>query len=131
MKVYAPWDNVFDRIYQRSEELLRTNARPDGGGRSGRLLKGYNGGRGAMSMPCPVCAALNREHNHECEAEANATLKRRADLLGSHGGDVSAREQLDQEVLRSRKRQAHIATELHHHQTEPHPVVKVVSAAAG
>jgi len=70
---------------------------------------GYNGG-----MFCPVCAALNREHNHECEAEASATLKQRAEVLGSR------RAELDQEVLRSRKRQAHIAFELHRHQAKQH-----------
>jgi hypothetical protein len=29
-------------------------------------------------MRCPICAALNLKHDHECEAEARATIKRRA-----------------------------------------------------
>jgi hypothetical protein len=83
-------------------------------------------GAGTISaMFCPVCAALNREHNHECEAEASATLKQRAEVLGSR------RAELDQEVLRSRKRQAHIAFELHRHQTKQHPVVEKAKAANG
>lgn len=82
-------------------------------------------------MSCPVCAALNREHTHECEAEANATLKQREELLSPRRGDISNHDQLDREVLRSRKRQAHIAFELHEHQTKQHPAGKIASAAAG
>ena len=81
-------------------------------------------------MQCPVCAALNREHNHECEAEASATIKQRAEMIGWNRGDTPPKEQLEQEVLRSRKRQAHIAFELHQHQTAQHPVEKVAKAAA-
>lgn len=80
-------------------------------------------------MPCPVCAALNREHNHECEAEASATIKQRAELIGWSRADTSTKEQLQQEVLRSRKRQAHIAFELHQHRTALHP--QIAKAAAG
>lgn len=87
--------------------------------------------RGSTSMACPVCAALNREHNHECEAEASATLKQRAEFLGPHRGDASAQDRLNQEVLRSRKRQAHIAFELHQHRTEQHPVPNLARAVAG
>jgi hypothetical protein len=82
-------------------------------------------------MQCPVCDALNREHNHECEVEASATLKQRAELIGWNRGPVPVKEQLEQEVLRSRKRQAHIAFELHQHQTAQHPVSQNVKAAAG
>jgi uncharacterized Zn finger protein (UPF0148 family) len=85
----------------------------------------YNGG-----MFCPVCAALNLEHNHECEAEASATLKQRAEVLGPRCADVSIKA-LDQEVLRSRKRQAHIAFALHRHQTKQHPVIEKTKAANG
>jgi hypothetical protein len=81
-------------------------------------------------MQCPVCAALNREHNHECEAEASATLKQRAEMIGWNRADTSTREQLEQDVLRSRKRQAHIAFELHQHQTARHPAQPVAKAAA-
>jgi hypothetical protein len=80
-------------------------------------------------MQCPVCAALNREHNQECEAEANATIKQRFELIGWHRTDTSSKDQLDQEVLRSRKRQAHIAFELHQHRTEQHPVPAIAKAA--
>jgi hypothetical protein len=82
-------------------------------------------------MQCPVCAALNREHNHECEAEASATIKQRAELIGWNRGDTSTKEQLEQEVLRSRKRQAHISFELHQHQTAQHPAAQIAKAAAG
>ena len=66
-------------------------------------------------MQCPICTALNRERNHECEAEATATLKRR-----SVYADISARQQLDEDVLRSRKRQAHIVFELRQHRIHDH-----------
>ncbi len=81
-------------------------------------------------MQCPLCAALNREHINECETEANATLKRRAELISGQRGDASIQDGLDQEVLRSRKRQAHIAFELHRHQTSKHPI-GISKAAAG
>lgn len=81
-------------------------------------------------MKCPVCAALNREHNDECKAEALATLKLRADLIGWHHDDTSTQGKLDEEVLRSRKRQAHIAFELHEHQTSAHPVPDNAKAAS-
>ena len=81
-------------------------------------------------MNCPVCDALNREHNHECEAEATATIKQRADLIGWKRCETANKEQLQQEVLRSRKRQAHIAFELHQHKTAQHPVAQMMKAAA-
>jgi hypothetical protein len=81
-------------------------------------------------MQCAVCAALNREHNHECEAEASATIKKRAEMIGWNRGDASTNEQLEREVLRSRKRQAHIAFELYHHQTTQHPEQQIAKAAA-
>jgi hypothetical protein len=80
-------------------------------------------------MECPVCAALNREHNQECRAEANATLKQRAEWIAGNRPDTTMKDQLDQEVLRSRKRQAHIAFELHQHQSTQHPALG--KAAAG
>jgi hypothetical protein len=81
-------------------------------------------------MQCPLCATLNREHNHECEAEANATLKRRAELVTGQRGDPSIQDGLDEEVLRSRKRQAHIAFELHRHQTLKHPIAIAKAASS-
>ena len=82
-------------------------------------------------MQCPICAALNREHGHECEVEARATIQQRAELAAWHTGDISKQDQLDQEILSSRKRQAHIAFELYEHQTAKHPVVKMLRVAAG
>jgi hypothetical protein len=82
-------------------------------------------------MVCPVCAALNREHSHECEAEASATLKQRAEVFGPRRADSSTKDQLDEEVLRSRKRQAHIAFELHQHQARQHPLAEKAKAAFG
>ena len=81
-------------------------------------------------MQCPICAALRLENTAECEAEATATLKRRSELVCAHRGDISTQEQLDHVVLRSRKRQAHIAFELHQHRTEQHPVAEVAKAAS-
>ena len=71
-------------------------------------------------MHCPICSALELENKVESEAEAVATLKRRSEKTCSHR-DISAQNQLDQDVLRSRKRQAHIASELHEHRTAQHP----------
>lgn len=81
-------------------------------------------------MQCPICAALNREHGQECAAEATATLKRRSELIGADHGATSTGDQLDQDVLRSRKRQAHIAFELREHRTAQHPIDVVVTAAS-
>jgi hypothetical protein len=75
-------------------------------------------------MPCPICAALNREHDHECEAEANATIRRR-----SIHADASTEDQLDQTVLCSRKRQAHIAFELHQHRAKDHSTLVMARMA--
>jgi hypothetical protein len=82
-----------------------------------------------LLMQCQLCAALNREHSDECEAEASATLKRRSQLLASHPGDASMQDQLDQDVLSSRKRQAHIASELHEHRIQEHRDARLVQAA--
>jgi hypothetical protein len=71
---------------------------------------------------------LNREHNQECRAEANATLRQRAQWIGGHHAGSSTTEQLDQEVLRSRKRQAHIAFQLHQHQSTQHPIAKAAAS---
>lgn len=81
-------------------------------------------------MQCPICAALRLENTAECEAEAAATLKQRSELTCSHRGDASTQEHLDHVVLRSRKRQAHIAFELHQHRTEQHPIAEMASAAS-
>jgi len=75
-------------------------------------------------MRCPICAALNREHSQECEAEANATIQRR-----SERADTSTQAQLDQTVLSSRKRQAHIAFELHQHRVREHSIFGAAKVA--
>jgi hypothetical protein len=77
-------------------------------------------------MKCPICAALNREHGHECEAEASATIKRR-----TVHADSSTQAQLDRTVLSSRKRQAHIAFELHQHQVRDHMFPGIAKVAFG
>ena len=81
-------------------------------------------------MHCPICAALQRESRVEGEAEATATLKRRLELSCSHRADATQGHELDQNVLTSRKRQAHIASELHEHRCEQHPNLERVKAAA-
>jgi hypothetical protein len=72
-------------------------------------------------MPCPVCTALNRQHDHECTAEANATIRRRSERT-----DTSTEDQLDDAVLISRKRQAHIAYELFQHRVKEHSIFGAV-----
>ncbi len=67
-------------------------------------------------MDCPHCAALRREHSHECEAEATATLKQRSQLVSPPG----VQDQLDHAVLASRKRQAHITSRLNRHRAIDH-----------
>ncbi len=67
-------------------------------------------------MHCPLCAALSREHSNECEAEASATLKQRSQWLSQPG----VQDKLDQAVLVSRKRQAHITSRLNRHRAEVH-----------
>jgi hypothetical protein len=69
-------------------------------------------------MQCPVCAAFKRELNQECENEAVATLRQRARLAAPVDGE--AVQDLEREILISRKRRAHIATELHAHTQEAH-----------
>jgi hypothetical protein len=81
-------------------------------------------------MHCPICSALERESMVEGEAEATATLKRRLELSCSHRSDAAHGQELDQDVLRSRKRQAHIASELHEHRSKQHPNLERVKAAA-
>jgi len=81
-------------------------------------------------MQCPTCVALRLENTVECEAEATATLKRRSDLVCSHGEDAATMEQLDHVVLRSRKRQAHIAFALNQHRADQHPIAEMAKAAS-
>jgi hypothetical protein len=77
-------------------------------------------------MRCPLCTALNLEHSHECETEASATLKGR-----SRRNDALTQDQLDQTVLSSRKRQAHIASELHQHRVNEHSILGIAKIAFG
>lgn len=69
-------------------------------------------------MQCPVCTAFQRELSQECENEAVATLRQRACLAAPVAGP-SFRE-LESEILLSRKRRAHIATELRAHNQDAH-----------
>ena len=71
-------------------------------------------------MKCPVCDALNREHNRECEAEAIATLRQRLQSLLPRPGETFIEDQIDPIILGSRKRQAYIAFKLNQHQTQDH-----------
>ncbi len=70
-------------------------------------------------MQCPVCATFKRQLNHESENEAAATLRQRARLAAPVAGQSS--QDLENEILVSRKRRAHIATELHRHTQAAHP----------
>ena len=69
-------------------------------------------------MQCPVCTAIKRELSHECEIEADATLKQRARSLAPVSGQTAP--DLESVVLVSRKRRAHIATELDAHNEDMH-----------
>ena len=69
-------------------------------------------------MQCPVCAALKRELSHEGEIEAVATLNLRARFAGP-AADHSPQD-LESVILISRKRRAHIATELYVHHEHVH-----------
>ena len=77
-------------------------------------------------MQCPICTALNREHNHECEAEASATIR-----LRTEHANASSQDRLDQAVLDSRKRQAHIAFELDQHRVKEHTLLGMAKVAFG
>ena len=80
-------------------------------------------------MECPICAALHREHSQECEAEAAATIKQRSQSLFYPQGAAHRAEHLDPIVLKSRKRQAHIAFQLDQHRAQDHPVKEKDQAA--
>ncbi len=69
-------------------------------------------------MQCPVCDAFKRELSQECENEAVATLRQRACLAGPPAGHSF--QDLESEILTSRKRRAHIATELRAHNQDVH-----------
>jgi hypothetical protein len=72
-------------------------------------------------MHCRICHALKRELGREGETEATATLKQRARMITSVADD-SQQDVLDHVILVSRKRRAHIATELHTHRKDVHGV---------
>ena len=69
-------------------------------------------------MQCPICTAFQRELSQESENEAVATLRRRAYLAAPVGGPSF--QDLEGEILASRKRRAHIATEFRAHNQDAH-----------
>ncbi len=69
-------------------------------------------------MQCPVCVAFKRELSQESENEAVATLRQRARSAVPIAAD--AFEDLEREILVSRKRRAHIATEFRAHADDVH-----------
>ena len=69
-------------------------------------------------MQCPVCDAFKRELSQECEHEAVATLRQRACFAAPLAGHTF--QDLESEILLSRKRRAHIATELRAHNQDVH-----------
>ena len=70
-------------------------------------------------MQCRICTASNRELGREEETEAVATLKQRARMIAPLP-DCSTQDVLENVILVSRKRRAHIATELYAHQDDAH-----------
>ena len=69
-------------------------------------------------MQCPVCDAFKRELSQECEHEAVATLRQRAHLAAPMASQSF--QDLESAILLSRKRRAHIATELRAHNQDVH-----------
>jgi hypothetical protein len=69
-------------------------------------------------MQCPVCTAFRHRLSQESENEAVATLRQRGRVTGGTPG--KSFHELESEILISRKRRAHIATELHSHVQEVH-----------
>jgi hypothetical protein len=70
-------------------------------------------------MQCSICNALKRELGTEGQTEAVATLKQRA-RSNALVADDSPQDVLDNVILSSRKRRAHIATELYAHEVDVH-----------
>jgi len=70
-------------------------------------------------MQCSICTAFKSEIGREDETEAVATLKQRARMIGPLA-DCSTEDVLENVILVSRKRRAHIATELRVHQDDVH-----------
>jgi hypothetical protein len=70
-------------------------------------------------MQCRICNALKRELGREGETEAAATLRQRVRMM-AWIADHSPQDVLDGLILVSRKRQAHLASELHSHQEDVH-----------
>lgn len=70
-------------------------------------------------MQCRICKALKRELGREGESEAVATLKQRARMIATVA-DPAPQDVLENVILVSRKRQAHLATELYAHQEDVH-----------
>jgi len=80
-------------------------------------------------MHCPVCTAFKRQLSHESENEAVATLRQRARLASPVAGPPS--QDLENEILISRKRRAHIANELQQHTRTVHSEVSDLSLGIG
>jgi hypothetical protein len=71
-----------------------------------------------QSMRCPVCDASYRDQTHECQVEASATIKQRSQFALRLSPSVQ--DPLDEVILKSRKRQARLASELQQHRASDH-----------
>ena len=72
-------------------------------------------------MLCPLCEDLHSKHSHECELEAKAILEQQKPLTA--GGPIRAAapsRELDDMIVRSRKRQMELAKELDQHREHSH-----------
>lgn len=78
----------------------------------------YNGVESSLPMRCPVCTAFKRELSQESEIEVVATLRQRARLVAPVTGQSF--QDMEGEILISRKRRAHVATQLHAHTQDVH-----------
>ena len=72
-------------------------------------------------MLCPICEDLHREHTRECELEAKAILEQHKPLTGQGPKRAPAPgRELDDMIVRSRKRQMELANELDKHREHSH-----------
>jgi hypothetical protein len=69
-------------------------------------------------MKCPVCDASYRDQTHECQVEANATIQQRSQFALRLS--PSLQDPLDEIILKSRKMQARLVSELRQHRAVAH-----------
>ena len=73
-------------------------------------------------MLCPICEDLHREHSRECELEAKAIIQQHKPLTsdGAAAHKPAPPRDLDEVIVKSRKRQMELAQELDRHRANSH-----------